>query len=125
VDELIDMFCVRVLDCEVIDNEGKLDWFRGVAPESWGMAALIPAMFGESIFQEVVDQFACLGSSIHPLVDPNENMFVVLDFAKLVFLDDFRWNEVDRDPHVLRSFHGRVEIEVFDVAARHSHIGRG
>ncbi len=44
---------------------------------------------------------------------------------KVVFADDFWWDQVDGYAHVFRLVHRGVQVEVLDVAASHFRIGGG
>jgi hypothetical protein len=60
-----------------------------------------------------------LGKTIHPLLNLNVDPAVRSDnAAKVVMEDDFVGNDVKTETHVLRVWHGGVEVEIDEVDAQ-------
>jgi hypothetical protein len=57
---------------------------------------------------------------VHAFGDADVDESVVDFFHEVVFFNDLRWNETNVHKHVLGILHGRVEVEVLDVAAAHA-----
>jgi hypothetical protein len=101
---------------EIVDDEAENDTLPDVTPEARSVLALVVALFGQSLFEELVGNDAGLGEAVHSFsnfnVDPS---FVIDQVPEVVFYDDFFRDDVESEAHVFRIGHWSVEVEVGQV----------
>ncbi len=52
--KMIQVGVANVLDCKVVNNEGKHDRAPLVSPEAWGGGCFVVVEFGKAFMEEVV-----------------------------------------------------------------------
>ena len=111
------MFAANVFHSKVINYEGEMDWSGVVFPEARGVAAWPVAMFGQSFGQKFLCNHSGLWKSIHSTANFHVDFTIVDLVHEVVFIDDFLWDHLDGQEHVLVSFHGCTQVEILDVNA--------
>ena len=115
VDEMLGMLGTNVLDAEVVDDKSEGDGPSGVAEETRCVSSGGVAVKGEVFLEAVVCKDAGLGKAVHAFADLNHDLVVVDEVGEFVLFHDVGGDVLHWDPHVLVLFHGRAEVEVFDV----------
>ena len=102
---------------KIVDDEAENDTSPDVMPEARSVLALVVALFGQSLFEELVgNDDAGLGEAVHSFSNFNVDPFFVIDqVLEVVFYDDFFRDDVESEAHVFRIGHRSVEVEVGQV----------
>jgi len=104
---------------KIVDDEAENNTSPDVTPEARSVLALVVALFGQSLFEELVGNDAGLGEAIHSFSNFNVYpSFFVDQVLEVVFYDDFFRDDVESEAHVFRIGHRSVKVEVGQVNAK-------
>ena len=104
-----------VLDCEVVNDEGKHDGAPLVSPEAWSGGCFVVVKFGEAFSEEVVCKDAGLGEAIHAASHFEVDPAVADKIFESVVLNEFFGDVGDFDADVFWLVQGGVEVEIFEI----------
>ncbi len=113
--KVIQVGVADVLNCEVVNNEGKHDGVPLVLPEAWGGGCFVVVKFGKAFTEEVVCEDTSLGGGVHAALHFEVDPVVTDKFFEFVFLDEFFGNVGDFDADIFWSVQGGVEVEIFEI----------
>lgn len=85
-------------------------------PERWGARYWSISEFRKVGLEAVVGDFSSLFQTWHALSNFDVDVAVFGDKREeIVLVDDFLWNELDRELHVLIAFHGCAIVKILDI----------
>ncbi len=98
---------------KIINGTAEHNAMPYVAPETWGVLALVIAFGGEAFFEELVGKDAGLGQAKHLFpnfdIDPS---FFVDQVGEVVFYNDLFGDDVQVEVHVLWLGHRSIEVKI-------------
>jgi len=113
---VVHVLYVGDLNTKIVDDEAENNTSSDVTPEARGVLALVVALCGQSLFEELVGDDAGLGEAVHSFSNFNVHpSFFVDQVPEFVFCDDFFRDDVESEAHVFRIGHRSVEVEVGQV----------
>ena len=118
LDQMVGMLFANVFDAKVINDKAEADWVPLVAPKarsvSYGGVTIVAQEVDELLFGE----YARLWKAIHATAYFSIDFAFVGSCVKIVKVNDFQWDEVDRDEHILIVVHRCPKIIVLDIKAQ-------
>jgi hypothetical protein len=101
---------------EIVDDEAENYASPDVTPEAWSVLALVVALFGQSLFEELVCNDAGLGEAVHAFsnfdIYPS---FFVDQVPEVVFCNDLFGDDFESEAHVFWIGHRCVQVKVGQV----------
>ena len=105
-----------IFDTKVIYEQAKHNGALLMAPQARSGGALVVAMLLETFFEENVAQGPRVWETINAVLNIKVNPAIGMDIVhEAVLIDEFCWDVAQFDADVLRSVHGCLKVNVFDV----------
>jgi len=116
---VVHVLYVGDFNTEIVDDEAENNTLPDVTPEARGVLALVVALCGQLLFEELVGDDAGLGEAVHSFLNFNVHPSLFVDqVPEFVFFNDFFRDDVESEAHVFRIGHRSVEVEVGQFDAK-------
>ena len=114
-----------VLDTEIVDHKGEADVFGDMLPKGRGSSDGGVAKLGKVYLEPIVCDAASLFQAWHDFADLQVCPSVRCKVEEVVLGNDFLWEYLQADFHILVTPHGGVVIKILNIKSDEAGTGGG
>ena len=113
---MVGVLFAGVLNSKIVHAKGESDGSPLVVPESRDKGALAISFGVYPLLENFLGQETCLVKSVHSPLDLDVDLSVFFCFLfQVVSLNKIFRQVAELEPHVFKTLHWRVEVEILDV----------